>query len=212
MNIAIEDAALPSAVVKTTEIEPFTQKSFWELCQDSFSRSVPHTIGRVETKEGTHSYYDARQLCKFLFELVISKEGRAVRMKNTSNPIDDKPIKEIVFFEILLEHPSKAVFMGTQKIFLESSAFRSRIFNRNDPFDALSINFVFKDKIPTRIKKKTLIPLCITLFIVVFLISFCTFSVMKGKNELTNKAGTGRGPARAQALPRAHQSIPRGSE
>ncbi|KAI5190331.1 hypothetical protein NECID01_0923 [Nematocida sp. AWRm77] len=180
MNISFEESGGKCASIKSTEIEPFTQKSFWELCQESFLKGVPHVVGRTEVKEErAHTYYDARQLCKFLFELVISKEGRQVSMKHSLNPVDDKAIKEISFFEVHQDNPTTAVLIGTQKDFLTSSKFRSRIFNRSDPFDALSINFVFKDKGAMKVKKKILLPL-LTLVLVLFLVvTSCTVSILR---------------------------------
>lgn len=180
MNITFQEPSVPDTLIRSTEIDPFTQKSFWELCLESFSKHVPHVIGRIETADTQgYTYYDARQLCKSLFELEISKEGRKVRMKSQTNPVDDRLIKEIVFFEIDSENPGKALCIGTQKEFLASSTFRSRVFNRNDPFDALSINFVFKDQTGGGMKKKTRILVYISLFVLLTIFIVCTLSILQ---------------------------------
>jgi len=180
MNIALEEAGGRVAAVRETEVEPFSQKMFGEVCQESFIKGVPHVIGRVEVKDGKdHTYYDGRQLCKFLFELVISKDGRKVRMKNTLNPADDKKIKEVAFFEVLPSDVRKGVFIGTHKDFLESSKFRSRIFNRNDPFDSLSINFVFKDAHPLKIRRGVLVSLLLLLAVLCGIFTGCVINLLR---------------------------------
>lgn len=163
-----------------TEIEPFTQRPLRDLCQESFTRGVPHVLGRVEMKDAEeYALYDARHLCKYMFELVISKDGRKVRMKNLCNPLDDRAIKSVYFYEIRPEAREIAHYIGAQKDFLESSRFRSRIFNRNDPFDALSINFVFKDKVRHRLKKKTFIPVVLSVLVLLLILMSCAAHVIR---------------------------------
>ncbi|KAI5173132.1 hypothetical protein NEFER03_2101 [Nematocida sp. LUAm3] len=165
--------------VPENEIEPFTQRTFHDICQESFLRRVPHVIGKVETKEKEgYTLYDARHLCKYLFELVISKDGRSIRMKNRTNPMDDLPVKEILFYEVSPEKTNVGEYIGSQKDFLESSKFRSKIFNRNDPFDALSINFIFKEAATQRVSKKTLIPLLTSIAVLLIIILGCTMNLL----------------------------------
>ncbi|KAI5181257.1 hypothetical protein NEOKW01_1476 [Nematocida sp. AWRm80] len=182
MNIVLENTIGEKISINQNEIEPFTQRTFWDLCQESFTKGVPHVIGVVKIQKGAKkNYYDARHLCKFVFELVISKEGRKVRMKNHTNPINDRLIEGITFYEVTADSATSKI-IGTQKEFLESSSFRSRVFNRNDPFDALSINFVFKDNKVSGIKRKTLVPILISLGVLLIITTGCTISILRNSH------------------------------
>ncbi|KAI5185093.1 hypothetical protein NEHOM01_0598 [Nematocida homosporus] len=165
-------------ILRGHEVEPFTQRPFAELVQEAVAKRVAHVVGRVETKEGGRmAVYDARHLCKFMFELVISKEGRKVRVKNSTNPLDDRQIKGVTFYRVGEDMVGESI--GTQKEFLESSKFRSKIFNRNDPFDALSINFVFKDGVSSKIKKKTVIPVLVSVLVLLLILMACSVNVLR---------------------------------
>lgn len=164
-------------------IEPFTQRKFSELINDAYMRKLNHVIARVKSAGAGQqevAYYDARHLCKYIFELVISRDGRKVRIKNFSDPLTEKEIKEISFFELKpkSDTPIIAVYVGSQKTFLESHNFRSKIFNRNDPFDALSINFVFKDTKST-LRKKSFIPAMISVAALLLVLLLITASIVQ---------------------------------
>ncbi|KAI5168025.1 hypothetical protein NEIG_01214 [Nematocida sp. ERTm5] len=162
-------------------IEPFTQRPFTEILKESKEKQLPHVLAKVFVKNvDKPTVYDARTLCKYLFELVISREGRTVRLKKVSDPIDDKIIKDIFFYEIPVNSQDglDGVFIGDQKDFLASSGFRSRIFNRNDPFDSLSINFLFKDKTPSRLGKKPLVLIGISFIILCIIFLSCIYTLM----------------------------------
>ncbi|EHY66183.1 hypothetical protein NEAUS03_2423 [Nematocida ausubeli] len=161
------------------EIEPFTQKSFTEIINESFKNNLSHVIAKVFLKnEQKPVIYDARILCKYLFELIISQEGRTVRLKRVNDPINDKIIKDILFYEIPVRSKDglDGKYIGNQKDFLESTSFRSKIFNRNDPFDSLSINFLFKDKKKVGRRPFLLIGISFTILCIIFL--SCTYTVL----------------------------------
>jgi Domain of unknown function (DUF5092) len=167
MVLLLEREGESRKTLDKSTIEPFTQRKFDELVSDAYLRKLQFMVCGVRCagREGDEVfYYDARNLCKYVFELVICRDGRKVRIKNFKDPVTERDIREIAFFEVhpRSEGPLVAEFVGTQKTFMESHAFRSRIFNRRDPFDSLSINFVFKEQSPM-LKQRSLVPLFISL-------------------------------------------------
>lgn len=96
----------------------------------------------------SYACYDARQLCKYIFEMVISAEGRKIRIKNFKYPITQFEMAEVNFSKLRYdsETPMRAEFVGNQVTFLETNAFRNRLFYQEDAIEALSINFQFKGK------------------------------------------------------------------
>ncbi|KAH9386559.1 uncharacterized protein NEMAJ01_1455 [Nematocida major] len=162
-------------------VEPFTQRPFSEIIKESSEKNLPHVLAKVFLKnESIPIVYDARLLCKYLFELVISKDGRIVRLKRVSDPINDKVIRDILFYEIpsTSKDGTDGAYIGSQKDFLESSGFRSKIFNRNDPFDSLSINFLFKDSQPRKIGRRPLVLIGLSFVILCIILLSCTYSVI----------------------------------
>lgn len=167
MAYVLEKTGSSRCALDAAKIELFTQKKFADLIYDSHTRGQDYFLARVHCKEkdsrlGHSIYYcyDAKQLCKYIFEMVITSEGRKIRIKNFRDPINQKDIGEINFFKLRFdsETPLKAEYIGNHISFLESNIFRSRLFYQEDPLDALSVNFQFKnlEKLPY-IKKKRIV-------------------------------------------------------
>lgn len=166
---------------QSLNLEPFTQRSFCEIIKESSEKKLPHVLAKVFLKEETLPVvYDARLLCKYLFELVISKEGRKVRLKRVSDPINDKVIRDILFYEVPVNSKDglDGEYIGSQKDFLESSGFRSKIFNRNDPFDSLSINFLFKDTKASKLGRRHVVLVAVSFIVLCAILLSCTYTVI----------------------------------
>ncbi|OQS55735.1 hypothetical protein EHP00_439 [Ecytonucleospora hepatopenaei] len=169
----MENAASTKCALDSKKHEAFTQKSFSELIYAAHAQGQDYYIARIQCSadETMPSYYcyDARHLCKYIFEMVISSEGRKIRIKNFVDPIHGKDIMDIHFFKMRYESetPLKAEYAGSHVTFLESSVFRSKIFFNEDPLEALSVNFQFKNNKKQGVvtKKKFLMFLGLTFFL-----------------------------------------------
>lgn len=130
--------------------------------------------------------YDARQLCKYVFEMVISSEGRSVQIKNFKDPIHQKPILELYFFRLRYESetPMRAEYVGSHLDFLESQSFRSRIFNQEEPLDALSVNFKLakQQNIPF-LTRKQLMSVFVIILALILLVTVLIIAMDKGKSK-----------------------------
>lgn len=160
------------------QTEIFYQRQFADLIAEAHERGRDYYIARVhcpdEGPDGAPAYscYDARQLCKYIFELVISTDGRHVRIKNFKDPITQRCIADVNFFRLRsgLDAPLRAEFIGNYVSFLESPVFRNKLFGKEDALGALSVCFQFKGPqkgVP--VGKKTLAD--IVLLLVVFLLA-----------------------------------------
>lgn len=178
-----KDSTAPIEISSLT-VEPFSQKPFADLIKDSADKNLSHVLIKLLLKDQTEFVvYDARYLCKHLFELVISKDGRMVRLKKTTEPLQDRKIDDILFFEASSETEyKKAIYIGNQKNFLQACEFRSRIFNRNDPFDSLSINFMFKDKEKQKTVKRPFVLIGISFILLCFILISCSYSVIHSQS------------------------------
>lgn len=165
MAYMLEKMGTARCALDASKIELFTQKTFADLIYESTAKGHDYILARVNCKEkdsrtGNNIYYcyDGKQLCKHVFEMLITSEGRKIKMKNFIDPSTQKPITEINFFKLRhdSETPLKAEFIGNQTNFLDSNNFRYKIFHQEDPLDALSVNFQFKslEKIPIFKKKR----------------------------------------------------------
>eukprot|EP00866_Antonospora_locustae_P000442 jgi/Antlo1/442/1772 len=156
MVLIIENQGSQRCALEGSTVEAFTQKTFSELIGECHSRQCDYYLARVictgtpvgpdrEDRKSRKSYhcYDARQLCKYVFEMVISAEGRKVQIKNFKDPINQRTISELYFFRLRhdSETPMRAEYAGCHRDFLESQSFRSKVFNQEDAMDALSVNF-----------------------------------------------------------------------
>lgn len=184
-------------VLEAIRTEPFTQKQFTDMIKEAHSRSQDYYLARVQcrssegdtgSKQAPYYCYDARQLCKYIFEMVISTEGRKIRIKNFKDPINQHPIQEISFFRLKYDSdtPLRAEYMGNQVNFLENNCFRSKIFYQENALDALSVNFQFNvgQKMPVITRKRVF-----TVFMmVVFVLVFGTLVVMLAEKEFARKS------------------------
>lgn len=184
----------------SSTLEAFTQKDFNELIHDAHARGQDYYIARVHcsTGDGTkgrhpraaYVCYDARQLCKSIFEMVISAEGRRIRIKSFIDPVTRSEISEVNFFRLRhdSETPLRAEFLGNQIAFLESNAFRNRLFYQEDAMEALSVNFQFKyaEKLPY-IKKKPFLDIFLVVVMLLLLAAVTFVGVRFGKHQLIRK-------------------------
>lgn len=180
MAYVLEKMGSTRCALDATKLEMFTQKTFADLIYESTAKGHDYILARVNCKEtdprtGNCIYYcyDGKQLCKHVFEMLITSEGRKIRMKNFIDPSTQKQIAEINFFKLRhdSETPLKAEFIGNQTNFLDSNNFRYKIFHQEDPLDALSVNFQFKslEKV-TFIKKRRAFEAFLIMF---FLVLVC---------------------------------------
>lgn len=166
MAYLLEKANGSRCVLEAVKVEPFTQRKFADMIKESHARTQDYYLARVQCKDGngdgknTYYCYDARQLCKYIFEMVISTEGRKIRIKNFKDPINQEQIHEISFFKLRYDSdtPLRAEYVGNQANFLENNCFRSKIFYQENALDALSVNFQFgsPQKIPIINRRKIL--------------------------------------------------------
>jgi len=193
MAYVLEKIGSSRCALDAAKAELFTQKKFADLIYDAHTRGQDYYLARVHCKEkdikSGHSIYycyDAKQLCKYVFEMVITPDGRKIKIKNFKDPLNAKDISEINFFRLRFdtETPLKAEYIGNHVSFLESNIFRSKLFYQEDPLDALSVNFQFKtlEKLPY-IKKKRFFD------VFIFLMLLCIMGVVillgfKGKKRV----------------------------
>lgn len=193
MVLILENEGTQRCALEGSTVEAFTQKPFSDLVNESYMRQSDYYIARVicsgendgEKKSKKVYYcYDARQLCKYVFEMVISSEGRSVQIKNFKDPIHQKPVHELYFFRLRYESetPMRAEYAGSHLDFLESQSFRSRIFNQEEPLDALSVNFKLakQQKIPLLTKKQVL-SVFVIILAMILLVTVLVIAVEKGK-------------------------------
>lgn len=196
MTYVLERIGSSRCALDAAKSELFTQKKFADLIYEAHTKGQDYFLARVHCKEkdlksGHNIYYcyDAKQLCKYIFEMVITSEGRKIKIKNFKDPINNKDISEINFFKLRYdsETPLKAEYIGNHVSFLESNIFRSKLFYLEDPLDALSVNFQFKsiEKLPY-IKKRKILDVFIFLFLlivmgVVIMIGFKSRKANAGK-------------------------------
>ncbi|ORD94497.1 hypothetical protein ECANGB1_643 [Enterospora canceri] len=192
MLYGLENTNTTKCALDAKNLEAFTQKSFSDLVYEAHSRGEDYYIARVQcsgTNGDPYFYcYDAKHLCKFVFEMVISAEGRRIRIKNFSDPIHSKDIMEINFFKMRYDSdtPLRAEYAGNHISFLESNVFRSKIFFQEEALDALSVNFQFKNDTKSRVvpKRKFVLFLGLMMFLVLFgLVSYVGLKMSHGYFE-----------------------------
>ncbi|TBU05080.1 DUF5092 domain-containing protein [Hamiltosporidium tvaerminnensis] len=200
MVVILEKEGSKRCALEATNIEAFTQKTFLDLIKDSHNRKCDYYIARVRclskmeslkgagfNVSGVYYCYDARQLCKYVFEMVISADGRRIRIKNFKDPIQQRTISELNFFRLRYETdtPLRAEYVGNHIDFLESNCFRSKLFYKEDPLDALTVNFNFKknQKIPI-FSKKQIFSLFITIIFILLLSTFLVIALEKDRHIL----------------------------
>lgn len=196
MSYILDKNGMTRCSLDSSSLDAFSQKEFSDLINEAHARGHDYYLARVHCKNkkdapnnmGTGSYvcYDAKQLCKNIFEMVISAEGRKIRIKSFSDPVSGNEIKEINFFKLRYdsETPLRAEFVGNHSTFLESHGFRSKMFYYEDPMEALGVNFQFKqaEKLPY-IKKKNLMDVILVVVMIILICMVAYIGVRMGKKE-----------------------------
>lgn len=152
MALILEKEGTRRCALEGATSEIFTQKKFIDLINEAHANLQDYYLARVkcsgskndkENISGVYFCYDARQLCKYVFEMVIGPKGRKIQIKNFNDPIYKREITELCFFRLSYdsETPLKAEYIGSYTDFLESNGFRTKIFHKEDPLDALSVCF-----------------------------------------------------------------------
>ncbi|WUR04813.1 uncharacterized protein VNE69_10163 [Vairimorpha necatrix] len=187
MAYLLEREDSPRCTLEGGKREQFTQKLFTDLIHDSHAKNHDYYLGRVKiTSQNKIEFhcYDARQLCKYLFEMVISTEGRKIRIKNFKDPISREVIDDVHFFRLKYDsdEPLRAEYVGNHIKFLESNSLRSKIFYSEDALDALSVNFQFNSIKKTNvIDKRRLYGFLLLVFFGILALSGIVFFVEKKK-------------------------------
>lgn len=175
MAHVLEKVNSTKCALDASKSELFTQKKFSDLIFDNHNKGLDYFLARIHCREkdqetGKNIYYcyDAKQLCKYIFEMLVTSEGRKIKIKNFRDPVNNKEIGEINFFKLRhdSETPLKAEFLGNHVNFLESSIFRSKIFSQENDLESLSVNFqILKPGRSSLIKKRRLMNILILLFL-----------------------------------------------
>ncbi len=192
MSIVTANKELIKCSLDSSTIDAFLQKDFNDLIMEAHQKGQDYYIARVHClknkkfkKQINYMCYDARQLCKYIYEMIISAEGRKIRIKNFFDPVTSEEIAEINFFRLRHDSntPFRAEYVGNQTTFLESNSFRSRIFFQEDPMAALSINFDFKkkNKFSYIVNKKTLIDFLLVIMMLCVLTAVTFVGIKYGK-------------------------------
>ncbi|KAI5169500.1 hypothetical protein PAEPH01_0770 [Pancytospora epiphaga] len=175
--------------------EAFTQRGFADLIAEAHTKGHDYYIARAHLTPNTengiiYNCYDARQLCKYIFEMVISADGRKIRVKNFKDPVSQKELSEVNFFRLRYdsETPMRAEFVGNHVTFLESNSLRNKLFYQEDAMEALSINFQFKhaEKLPY-IKKKGVLDFILVILMLAMLGTVSYIGIKYGKHRLVKK-------------------------
>ncbi|EPR79418.1 hypothetical protein SLOPH_1691 [Spraguea lophii 42_110] len=200
MVVILEREGAKRCALEAMNIEPFTQKPFVDMINESHSRRIDYYLVRIKcankgTLKASNTYYcyDGRQMCKYIFEMVISPEGRKIAIKNFVDPIFKETITEMAFFRLRYdsETPLRAEYAGNHLDFLESNSFRSKIFFKEDPLDSLSVNFQFKKikNIP-KLNKKQLLSIFLTILMILVISTFVIVTLEKKRdNKIDVRAG-----------------------
>lgn len=200
MTYVLDKSGISRCALDASRCEAFTQKGFADLIGEAHAKGQDYYIARVHLikneewggKGANSAYYcyDAKQLCKYIFEMVISADGRRIRIKNFKDPMTQKDISEVNFFKLRYdsETPLRAEFVGNQVSFLESNALRNKLFYQEDAMEALSINFQFKhaEKLPY-IKKKGFLDIFLIILMLILLTAVTFIGVRYGKHQLARR-------------------------
>ncbi|ELA47750.1 hypothetical protein VCUG_00711 [Vavraia culicis subsp. floridensis] len=197
MALILEKEGTRRCALEGGQTEIFTQKRFIDLISEAHSQSQDYYLARVRcvgmrkdkgvNVSGIYFCYDARQLCKYVFEMVIGPKGRKIQIKNFKDPIYKRTITELSFFRLCYdsETPLKAEYMGSYRDFLDSNCFRTKIFHKEDPLDALSVSFKFnKKKKMHAISRKKMFSIFMTLVLILCVVSILVVIVEKGQFKL----------------------------
>lgn len=197
MALILEKEGTKRCALEGGQAEIFTQKKFIDLISEAHSNSQDYFLARVRCAgtrkdegnvNGIYFCYDARQLCKYVFEMVIGPKGRRIQIKNFKDPIYKRTITELSFFRLSYdsETPLKAEYIGSYRDFLDSNCFRTKIFHKEDPLDALSVSFKFnKKKKIHAISRKKLFSIFLTLIFILCIVSILVVIVEKGHAKIS---------------------------
>lgn len=184
MAVLLEKNGSKRSTLEINIPEPFTQKAFIDLISNSKQARHDYFLTRITTEDNKYTCYDARQLCKYIFEIMISPNDRKIRIKNFKDPINQKRIVDLSFFRLPYdsETPLRAEYIGNHVDFLESNCFRSKLFYREDPLYALSVNFSFKEVkgVPV-FGRKQVFSLFITIIFILMVSTFLVLVIEKEK-------------------------------
>lgn len=152
MSTIMEKIGTTRCALDASKTELFTQKKFADLIYENHSRNMDYYLARVccKTKDANmqniYYCYDAKSLCKYIFEMVVVGNENEIKIKNFKDPVNQTDIGEITFFKLRCasDTPMKAEYEGNHMRFIESGLFRSKVFSNEDIFEALSINFQTK--------------------------------------------------------------------
>ncbi|KAH9411777.1 hypothetical protein HK407_03g05270 [Ordospora pajunii] len=169
-------------------VDPFTQRPFSDMMKDAHSRKHDYYLARVQCKgtandaKAPYYCYDARQLCKYVFEMVISTEGRQIRIKNFQDPINNEHINEISFFLLKYDSdtPLRAEYVRDHEKFLCNNSFRSRIFYQSGVAEELPVNFQFTPKEIPIINKRRFLSILIMVVILLVVATLLFVFTEKG--------------------------------
>lgn len=190
MVIILEKDGSKRTTLDVDTIEPFTQKPFVDLIRDTKSQRHDYFLVRITSEDRSINCYDARQLCRYVFEILISPDSRKVRIKNFKEPLTHKKITDLLFFRMRYdsETPLRAEYMGNHIDFLESNCFRSKLFHKEDPLYALSVNFNFKEvKGIPMFGRKQVFTLFITIMFILLISTFFILVFERDKGKIDKK-------------------------
>lgn len=189
MTLVLEKEGSKRSTLDVAQIDVFTQKRFTDLINSTHSTNNDYFLARITkqsgvSSEGSYSYYDARQLCKYIFEIQMSSKDRKVGIKNYKDPISQEKIIFIHFFRLPYgtETPLRAEYMGDKTDFLESYCFRSKMFYKEDPLYALSVNFCQDAKKLPFLSSKHIFSLFITIIFILLISTFLVILMEKDAN------------------------------
>ncbi|EJW04112.1 hypothetical protein EDEG_01592 [Edhazardia aedis USNM 41457] len=175
MVVFLEKEGTKRSTLEINTIEAFTQKTYRDLISTSHHQKNDYFLCRIRTVDGQTNCYDARQLCKYVFEMVISPKQRLIRVKNFKDPLSHSKIADISFFRLKhdTEEKMRSEYMGNHSDFLASNCFRNKIFYREDAMYALSVNFDLQEskRVPI-IGKKQVFSLFATIIVILLISTF----------------------------------------
>ncbi|KAM0673539.1 hypothetical protein GVAV_002914 [Gurleya vavrai] len=174
MTLVLEKEGTRRSTLDLSLFEPFTRKQWSSLIEFNHKNCHDYYICRVLISEYSYTYYDARQLCKYIFEMQISNTCRNIVVRNHKDPVSQSKFQEINFFRIAYdsETPMRADFIGDENDFLRSLSFRTKLFYSEDPDFALNVNFCGTDERLNFFARKKVFSFFVT---IIFIIAIAVF-------------------------------------
>ena len=192
MAFMYEHEGFKRPILEPEDIEFLSQKPFKELIDSAFNAKrdyyfaiIRNVGGRDNKKE--FMCYDAKKICKFIFQIEIHNFTRKIRIKNFKDPSNKKRITEFAFYRIK-QNSSTALmveYVGDYKDFPDNSYLRSKIFEGENPFDCLSISFKNSKKKKKILKRKHIYSIFTTILLLVVITTFIYIMFEKNmKNKI----------------------------